>query len=257
VAPTPEAEAFDRARRDEAEAQVDHGEHEQQGCSGGRRLTAMGRATGLLKRVQSLHNGVDPRELTLPKPSHREKLLEEGLKVVLSQGYNGASVRDIVRAAAVPQGSFTNHFSSKEAFAQEVLDRYFSTVSSKIENTLRNDSLPPLQRLRAWLDAQIDFLKQSKFRSGCLIGNFTMEASSQSGSIRRRLAAIIQNIEGSLAYCLNAAVDAGELSASTDVGEVASFVYSSWQGAILQAKVEQRAEPLERYKNVVFSQLLR
>jgi TetR/AcrR family transcriptional repressor of nem operon len=193
----------------------------------------------------------------LPKPSHREKLLEEGFKVLLSHGYNGASVRDIVRAAGVPQGSFTNHFSSKEAFAQEVLDRYFSMVNSNIAKTLRNDSLAPLRRLRAWLDAQIKFLKQSDFRSGCLIGNFTMETNGENASIRPRLAGIIQDIERSLVYCLKAAVAAGELPKSTNVREVASFVYASWQGAIVQAKVERRVQPLERFKKIVFGQLLR
>jgi TetR/AcrR family transcriptional repressor of nem operon len=184
-------------------------------------------------------------------------LLEEGFKVLLSRGYNGASVRDIVRAAAVPQGSFTNHFSSKEAFAQEVLDRYFSLVSSKIEKTLRNDSLLPLKRLRAWLDAQIEFLKQSNFRGGCLIGNFTIDTSGENRSIRPRLVEIIQNIERSLVYCLKAAVDAGALPKSTNVREVAGFIYSSWQGAILQAKVEQRVGPLQRFKKILFGQLLR
>jgi TetR/AcrR family transcriptional repressor of nem operon len=52
----------------------------------------------------------------MPKPSHREKLLEAGFEVVLERGYCGASVRDIVQAAGAPQGSFTNHFTSKEAF---------------------------------------------------------------------------------------------------------------------------------------------
>ena len=123
----------------------------------------------------------------MPKPSHREKLLHEGLKVVLAQGYCGASVRDIVRAAGVPQGSFTNHFASKEAFAQEVLERYFSLVRGNIDKTLRNDSLPPLGRLRAWIDLQIAFLKKGDCRTGCLIGNFSIEASDQSELIRRRL----------------------------------------------------------------------
>ena len=41
-------------------------------------------------------------------------------------GYQGASVRDICAAAGVPQGSFTNHFRSKEAFAEAVLNRYFA-----------------------------------------------------------------------------------------------------------------------------------
>jgi TetR/AcrR family transcriptional repressor of nem operon len=193
----------------------------------------------------------------MPKPSNRETLLNEGLKVVLSQGYAGASVRDIVAAAGVPQGSFTNHFTSKEAFAQEVLDLYFSLVRSNIDKTLRNDSLPPLRRLRAWFDLQIAFLKKADFRSGCLIGNFSIEASDQSKLIRRRLTEMFKDINESIVYCLKAAVTAGELSASTDVREVASFVYSSWQGAILQSKVEQSVEPLERFKKVLFGQLLR
>src|SRR5277367_4430831 len=130
----------------------------------------------------------------MPKPSHRETLLNEGLKVVLSQGYSGASVRDIVRAAGVPQGSFTNHFASKEAFAQEVLDLYFLMVRSNMDKTLRNDSLPPLGRLRAWLDVQIAFLRKRKFRSGCLIGNFGIEASDQSKLIRHRLAEMFKDI---------------------------------------------------------------
>ena len=192
----------------------------------------------------------------MPKPSHRDKLLQEGLKVVLAQGYSGASVRDIVRAAGVPQGSFTNHFTSKEAFAQEVLDLYFSLVRSNIEKTLRNDSLPPLRRLQAWFDLQIAFLKKAQFRTGCLIGNFSIEASDQSESIRQHLTEFFKDIHESIVYCLKAAVDAGDLSASTDIREVAGFLYSSWHGAILQSKVEQNIKPLERFKRVLFNQVL-
>jgi TetR/AcrR family transcriptional repressor of nem operon len=196
-------------------------------------------------------------EFFMPKPSHREQLLREGLEVILSQGYSGASVRDIVRAAGVPQGSFTNHFSSKEAFAQEVLDLYFSVVRGNIDKTLRNDSLPPLRRLRAWFDLQIAFLKKAQFRSGCLIGNFSIEASDQSKLIRRRLTEMFKDITESIVYCLQAGVDAGELSASTDVRELANFLYSSWHGAIMQSKVEQSIKPLELFKKVLFGQILR
>jgi tetracycline repressor-like protein len=113
----------------------------------------------------------------MPKPSHREKLLAAGLHVVHEQGYCGASVRDIVQAAGVPQGSFTNHFRSKEAFCLEVLERYFSLVRENIEKTLRNGSTAPLQRLRAWVDLQIRYLEQAGMRNGCLIGNYGVEAS--------------------------------------------------------------------------------
>ena len=193
----------------------------------------------------------------MPKPSHREALLEAGLQVVLAQGYCGASVRDIVQAAGVPQGSFTNHFRSKEAFGLEVLDRYFTLVRENIDKTLRNDSTAPLARLRKWVDLQIRYLEQAGMRSGCLIGNYGVETSDHSEAIRRRLVEIFAEIHESVVYCLKAAVTAGDLSPATDCEEVAHFLYASLQGAILESKVQRSSEPLKRFKKVVFSTLLR
>ena len=58
----------------------------------------------------------------MPKESLRERILDAGLRVMFRSGYIGSGVRDIVAEAHAPQGSFTNHFRSKEAFAVEVLD---------------------------------------------------------------------------------------------------------------------------------------
>jgi TetR/AcrR family transcriptional regulator, transcriptional repressor for nem operon len=193
----------------------------------------------------------------MPKPSHRNTILTKGLSVVLERGFSGASVRDIVQAAGVPQGSFTNHFASKEAFGLEILDLYFGQVRDGIRKTLRNDALPPLQRLGAWVDVQIRFLKKAGMRNGCLIGNFSIEAGDHSEVIRHRLVEIFNEIHRSVAYCLNAAVKAGELSPAVDCDELASFLYSSLQGAILQSKAEHKSLPLERFKKILFSTVLR
>jgi TetR/AcrR family transcriptional repressor of nem operon len=184
-------------------------------------------------------------------------ILTEGLRVVLERGFCGASVRDVVHAAGVPQGSFTNHFASKEAFGLEILDLYFAQVRDGIRKTLRNDALPPLDRLRAWVDLQIRFLKKAEMRNGCLIGNFSIEAADHSEAIRRRLVEIFDELQESVAHCLRAAVEARELRRATNCDELASFLYSSLQGAILQAKAERSAIPLERFKKVLFSTVLR
>jgi len=73
--------------------------------------------------------------------SLREDILNAGLKVMFRSGYIGASVRDICAAAGAPQGSFTNHFRSKEAFAQEVLDRYFADLKIVVSKALNDKSL--------------------------------------------------------------------------------------------------------------------
>jgi TetR/AcrR family transcriptional regulator, transcriptional repressor for nem operon len=191
------------------------------------------------------------------KPSHREKILTEGLRVVQERGFAGASVRDIVRAAGVPQGSFTNHFASKEAFCLEVLDLYYKDVKAMIQRTLRNDSRPPLERLRAFVDAQIKYLDRIGWRNGCLIGNFSAEASEHSEIIRKRIVQIFEEMRDSAAYCLRAAVKAGELARESECDELGGFLIASLQGAILESKAVRSAVPIKRFKHLIFTTLLR
>jgi TetR/AcrR family transcriptional regulator, transcriptional repressor for nem operon len=193
----------------------------------------------------------------MPKTSNRERILTEGLRVVHEHGFTKASVRDIVAAAGVPQGSFTNHFVSKEAFGLEVLELYFSRARVAIADTLRNDARPPLERLEAYIDGNKDRLNGGdSMRNGCLFGNFTAEASDYSEPIRKRVVEVFGEVRSSIAYCLRAAVAAGEVPASLDCDEVAGFIVSSLQGAILLCKAYRSPEPVERFKRVLFSSVL-
>jgi TetR/AcrR family transcriptional repressor of nem operon len=192
----------------------------------------------------------------MPKPSHREKLLHVGMQVVHERGFGGASVRDIVQAAGVPQGSFTNHFTSKEAFGLEVIDLYFANASEMMRRTLRNDDLPPLQRLRAYIDDGKACDGQD-MRNGCLFGNFTAEANDCGDPIRLRVVEAFAEVQASIADCLRAAVKAGEIAPSTDCDEVAAFILASAQGARLLAKAQRSPLPVERFKEVLFGSVLK
>jgi TetR/AcrR family transcriptional repressor of nem operon len=195
--------------------------------------------------------------LGVAKPSNREKLLTEGLRVVHAYGFGASSVRDIVQAAGVPQGSFSNHFPSKEAFGLEIVENYYAMTTAGVIATLRNDALPPLARLRRWIEDQVDYLKKDEMRKGCLYGNMAAEASEQSEAIRTRIARAFAENQESVAYCLRAAVEAGELSASTEIVEVAGFIVSSLQGAILVAKAQRSPVPIEGFLRVLFAAVLR
>jgi TetR/AcrR family transcriptional repressor of nem operon len=164
---------------------------------------------------------------------NREKILSEGLRVVHAHGFGASSVRDIVQAAGVPQGSFTNHFASKEAFGLEVLERYLAMTDANVSETLRNDALPPVQRLRRWIEVQIEYLKPDDCRKGCLVGNLSAEATEHSEAMRARVAKAYAEYQEAVAYCLRAAMAAGELVPTTDAREIAGFIVSSLQGAFL------------------------
>ena len=192
----------------------------------------------------------------MPRPSNKEKLLADGLRLVHERGFGASSVRDITQAAGVPQGSFTNHFASKEAFGLEILERYRAMTSAAVRATLRNDRLPPLDRLRAWIEGQFSYLRKDDMRRGCLYGNLSAEASEASEAIRFRVASVFAENQASVAYCLEAAIEAGELAPKTDVQELAGFIVSSLQGAILVAKSQRSPIPVERFERVLFRHML-
>jgi TetR/AcrR family transcriptional repressor of nem operon len=193
----------------------------------------------------------------MQRVSNREKILNEGLKVVHAQGFANASVRDIVAAAGVPQGSFTNHFESKEAFGLEILDRYFANSQEIIAETLRNEALPPLKRLRAWIDRNVERNAATGFRNGCLIGNFTAEAASHSDAMRKRLKSMIGESHAALTACLKAAVKSGDLPKGFECADTAEFIFTAMQGATLLSKAEASAAPVERFRKTLFAKVLR
>ncbi len=180
-----------------------------------------------------------------------------GLQVVLEQGFGGASVRDVVRAAGVPQGSFTNHFPSKEAFGIAVLDQYLIMVRRNLRATLLDPELDPLARLNVWFDLQRDFLMIAGMRNGCLIGNLSLEAVASSEPIRDRLRQAYGEIHEALATCLHAAAKAGQIARPADAGEVARFLYAALQGSVMTSKVDRCPEPFERFKRFANSVVLR
>jgi len=193
----------------------------------------------------------------MPKPSNREKILTEGLKVVHAHGFANASVRDIVHAAGVPQGSFTNHFASKEAFGVEVIDLYLERSRATMAATLLNDSLPPLDRLAAYIDSNQARMNQNGMRNGCLFGNFTAEASEHSESMRAKLLDVFAEITANIATCLHAAAAAGDIPATADPDDLAPFILTALQGANLISKAERSPAPIERFRRLLFGKILK
>ena len=55
------------------------------------------------------------------------------------------------------------------------------------------------------------------------------------------------------ADCIAEGQAAGDITDRFSALDLADFLLSSWQGAMLRMKVERSPEPLERFKRIVFS----
>ena len=63
------------------------------------------------------------------------------------KGYKATGIKDIVDAAGIPKGSIYNYFESKENFTIQVLHYYANHWNTVMGETLKDKSLPPLQRI--------------------------------------------------------------------------------------------------------------
>ena len=111
----------------------------------------------------------------------------------------------------------------------------------------------PRERLRRYLDLITDRLVEAEFSRGCLIGDFSLEAAPQSEMLRTRLAEIFAEWRTPFAACIAEGQAADEIAETFAPHDLAEFLLSSWEGAILRMKVERNAEPLERFKRIVFA----
>src|SRR5258705_7724178 len=180
----------------------------------------------------------------MTKPSLRSQILDAGLKVMFRQGYIGSGVRDIVAEAQAPQGSFTNHFRSKEIFAREVLDRYFEHTLGLVSQALDDKSLPARERLRRYLDIITVRLAADDFTRGCLIGDFSLEAVPHSEMLRARLVEIFAQWRAPFPACIAQAQTPGEIPTTLTADAPAQLLPAPQGGAILGMKVGGHAAPL-------------
>jgi TetR/AcrR family transcriptional repressor of nem operon len=118
------------------------------------------------------------------------------------------------------------------------------------------EDLPPLQRLLRYFGELRSGFESDACRGGCPVGNMAQEMGDLDEAFRRRLEEAFGAMREGILRALEEAADRGDLAQERDISGLADFVLSTWQGAILQMKVEKTTAPLERFEEIVFGELL-
>ena len=186
----------------------------------------------------------------------KDEIIQIGLELILSNGFNATGVEAILKQAKIPKGSFYNFFSSKEEFCLKIIDKYIEDVSAGMEPIFADISHPPLARIRKSFEVRIALFESYNCAKGCLLGNLGQEMSDQYESVRQRLMQGILGWGKKLASLLREAQEAKELAAEIDVNILAENLIASFQGALLFAKVKKSLNPLHNFINLYFKTFL-
>jgi TetR/AcrR family transcriptional repressor of nem operon len=183
---------------------------------------------------------------------NKEDIVQVGLDLVLSRGFNATGVEAILKQANVPKGSFYNFFSSKEEFGLAIIDKFVAERVAVLSPIFSDESLPPLERVKKSFETLIAIFEGNDCFKGCLIGNLGQEMSDQFENVRQRLEESLQMWIKWLTTLLLQAQKKNTIPANLDVEILAENLISSFQGALLRSKVKKSPEPLRNFIHLYF-----
>lgn len=179
----------------------------------------------------------------MPRPSHKDKIIQSGLAVFHEFGYHASGVQMVVDHAGVPKGSFYNHFKSKDELGLEVLNFYWEQYEDA-RAALRDSAQSPLDRIDAHLAAF------SVSKSGCLVGNFTGEMAN-SPEFRETLQDLYAGWIADIEFCIEEGQDNGSIRNDQSAKALAEFVVTALEGSVLKRKIEDDEKNLISFRKTM------
>ncbi|WP_299377802.1 TetR/AcrR family transcriptional regulator [uncultured Tateyamaria sp.] len=185
------------------------------------------------------------KQRLMPRPSHKEKIVESGLAVFHEFGYHASGVQTVVDHAGVPKGSFYNHFKSKDELGLAVLDAYWHRTED-VRAILNDTSLNPLERIEAHLAAF------TVTQSGCLVGNFTSEMANEP-QFRDALKTVYGSWISDVAACISLGQKDGSIRDDQPARTLGEFVVTALEGSILKRKLEDNKQNVIDFRKTILA----
>ena len=177
------------------------------------------------------------------QPSTRERLVETARQLFLEKGYGATSIAEILRRAGANSGSLYYFFPTKEDLLFAVLDWYTRNLWPQVITPVFDRVDDPIERVFGILDGYRRMLLATEYSAGCPIGNLALELSETHQAARRLLA---ENFIGWRDAVRLALDDASErLPEGIDTEDLATFVLTTMEGAVMLARTFRRLEPFD------------
>jgi TetR/AcrR family transcriptional repressor of nem operon len=178
------------------------------------------------------------------KQINRENLLNQGVALLMQQGYHGTGLQEILDAVQIPKGSFYNYFGSKENFGAAVIEHYITPYIEQLTGYLEQSDTDALSALQRYFNESIAELARTDFKGGCLLGNLMGEIGDSSEVCRMALQTTLNRYRDVLQLGLSMAQQQGTIRTDKSALDMADLLVNTWQGALLRMKVERSTAPL-------------
>ncbi len=178
----------------------------------------------------------------------KARILEAAINLIYERGANGTSVDDVLKASGTGKSQFYHYFLNKDQLLLEVLRAQREKYPGK---NLADFNFASVEGISTWLGSvRKDFLA-GNYQHGCPIGNIAGELGLASEEVKSAVAATIGAWEAALARGLKAQKLRGYLKPNAEPSEIALFIISVIEGALLLSKTSNSP----RYIDAAVSQI--
>ncbi len=195
---------------------------------------------------------------TLKHEVKADALLEKGMALLWSKGYNATSVNDIVNAAGVPKGSFYFYFESKEDFVIKSIEMYFEAQFGPAREILGNKEVSAKERLLAFHNYRYEVLKnEMDFKMGCLACNIGNEMAEHNENIRNAILKKETIVQREITEVVMEAQEDGDVNPDLNAADLVAFFEDAGKGAMTTMKEMKSSYPIDNFVNMVRTMLFR
>ena len=183
-----------------------------------------------------------------------ERAVERATKVFWAKGYSAASMRDLLKAMAIGEGSFYHLFGSKKRLYLECLKRYNETVTQRRLEAL--DAEPSVRKaLRGFFRGLLDDLDNSKRPYVCLMARSLSSDVLDEAELGASVKSGMQLFEEQIRARLEKAKHEGELPSSFQTDISAQIIFTFLQGYFRVVKVLKPREEMWQQVEVLLTRL--
>jgi AcrR family transcriptional regulator len=170
------------------------------------------------------------------KAYNTDDVLEKAMHVFWNNGYEQTSVRLLEKEMGINQFSIYSSFTSKHNLFVESLKKYREYVNKNVYGDLLKPGAR-IKDLELFLYRFADDKKSVKKNKGCLVVNTTGEINPMDDEITIELINYYMFIKEMLKKVLSNSIEAGDISADTDIDKYSNFLLGVMQGLSVGAKV--------------------
>ena len=186
--------------------------------------------------------------------SKKQEIISIAKNIIHCKGYQATSISDILHAANIGKGQFYHYFSSKYDLGLAVMENLIEDWDHQLILNILQSSEDPKLKINKMLDWILTYHAGKEEKSGCPIGNLTIEMSENDETFRLKLDHFFKRWIGSIETVLEEMVKQNQLHSTVDIRKSAEAIVAMIEGGILLMKSQQDISILMNVIDVIRQQ---